>query len=149
MWSKYINSLIQSYEWDEAQTAMERFRKLPVSQSAIDKAAGDMYAKQGRQVEAQAYYRKALARESIDPEVYVAYARSLMATKNFKDAPVYFALALRYDPLNVEALVGTAKCIAATESIDRAISLLQDELQDLHYAECARGVDKAPRPASK
>lgn len=129
VWSKYINILIQSYEWDEAQKAMDKFRKLNVPQSAIDKAAADMYAKQGRHNDAQAFYRKAMGRDVIDPAVYIAYANSLVATKNFKEAPFFFALALRFDPLNTDAIIGTAKCIASTESIDRAISMLQDELQ--------------------
>ncbi len=129
VWSKYIKTLIQSYEWDEAKLAMDKFRKFPVSQSSIDKAAADMYEKQGRHVEAQTYYRKAMGRETIDPEVYIAYAKSLMSSKNFKDAPFFFALALRFDPLNVDAIINTAKCISETESIDRAISKLQDELQ--------------------
>jgi len=129
IWSKYIDSLIQTYEWEEAQQAMDRFRKLPVPQSALDKAAADMYQKQGRPGEAQVYYRKAMARETIDPDVYIAYAKSLMSTHNYKDAPFFFALALRFDPLNLDALIGTAKCIAETESIDRAINMLQDELQ--------------------
>jgi tetratricopeptide (TPR) repeat protein len=129
IWSKYIKTLIQSYEWDEAKEAMARFRKLPVSQSAIDKAAADMYQQQGRYVDAQTLYKKAMGRPSIDPEVYIAYAKSLMSTKNFKDAPFFFALALRFDPLNVDAKIGTAKCVAETESIDAAIGLLQDELK--------------------
>jgi tetratricopeptide (TPR) repeat protein len=128
VWSKYINVLIQSYEWDEAQKAMAKFRAMPVPQSAIDKAAADMYAKQGRHTEAQIYYKKAMGRESVDPDVYIAFAKSLMETKNFREAPFFFALALRFDPYNVEATLGTAKCIAATDSIDRAISMLQDEL---------------------
>jgi tetratricopeptide (TPR) repeat protein len=129
VWSKYIEVLIESYDWDAAQKAMDRFRKLPVSQSAIDKAAADMYAKQGRHVEAQGYYKRAMARESIDPDVYVAYAKSLTATRNFQEAPFYFAIALRYDPLSSDAILGTAKAVAASESVERAISYLQDELQ--------------------
>jgi tetratricopeptide (TPR) repeat protein len=129
IWTKFIDVLIQSYEWDEAQKAMEKFRKLPVSQSAIDKAAGDMYAKQGDQAQAQLFYKKAMARESIDPTVYTAFAKSLMATQNFKEAPFFFALAQRYDPLNVDAIIGTAQCVANTDSIERAIGMLQDELQ--------------------
>ncbi len=128
IWSKYIDVLIQSYEWEDAQKAMNRFRNLPVPQSAIDKAAADMYEKQGRSKEAQVYYRKAMAREYIDPGVYIAYAKSLMTSKNYTDAPFFFALALRFDPLNTDALVGSAKCVAATDSIDRAINMLQDEM---------------------
>ncbi len=129
VWSKYIRTLIQSYEWTEATKAMDRFRKLPVSQSAIDKAAADMYQQQGRFVDAQTLYRKAMTRPSIDPDVYIAYAKSLMSTKNFRDAPFFFALAIRFDPLNVDAVIGTSKCVAETESIDAAIGLLQDELK--------------------
>ena len=129
IWSKYISALILNFEWDEAQKAMVKFRALPVSQSSIDKVAGDLYSRQGKHLEAQMYYKKAMAAESIDPQVYIAYAKSLMATKNFKDAPFFFALALRYDPLNSEAIIGIAKSVATTESIERGISLLQDELQ--------------------
>jgi tetratricopeptide (TPR) repeat protein len=129
IWSKYMEVLIDSYDWDEARKAMERFRKLPVSQSAIDKAAADMYAKQGRHPEAQGFYKRAMARESIDPDVYVAYAKSLLATQNYKEAPFYFAIALRYDPLNTEAVLGTARAVAAGESVERAVNYLQDELQ--------------------
>ena len=129
IWSKYIKVLIQTYEWEEAQKAMDKFRALPVSQSAIDKAAGDLYQKQGRHTEAMVFYKKAMARETIDPDVYVAYAKSLMAVKNFKDAPFFFSLAQRFDPLNAEATVSIAKCISNTESIERAINMLQDELQ--------------------
>jgi tetratricopeptide (TPR) repeat protein len=129
VWSKYIDTLIQSYEWQKAMEAMERFRKLHVPQSALDKAAADMYFKQGDLSQALLYYKKAMARDTVDSSVYIAYAKILMETKNYKEAPFFFALARRFDPLNVEALIGTAKCIAATESVDRAISFLQDELR--------------------
>jgi tetratricopeptide (TPR) repeat protein len=129
IWSKYIDVLIQSYEWDEASKAMERFRQLPVSQSAIDKAAGDMYAKQGQYDKAQIFYRKAMGRETIDPQVYIAYAKSLMATQNYKEAPFFFALAQRFDPLNIEATLGVARCVANTDSVDHAIAMLQNDLE--------------------
>ncbi len=129
IWSKYINVLIESFDWAEAQKAMDRFRKLDVPQSAIDKAAADIYTKQGRHVEAQALYRKAMSRDVIAPDVYIAYAKSLMASQNFTDAPFFFALALRFDPLNMEAIIGTAQCVASSDSTDRAIGMLQEELQ--------------------
>jgi tetratricopeptide (TPR) repeat protein len=129
VWSRYIDALIRSYDWEEASRAMERFRKLPVQQSAIDKLAGDIYAKQGAHGEAQILYRKAMAREVIDSSVYIAYANSLSASRLCKDAPFFYALALRFDPFNTEAIIGTAKCLASSESIDRGIVLLQDSLQ--------------------
>jgi tetratricopeptide (TPR) repeat protein len=129
VWSKYIDTLIQSFEWQKAIAAMERFRKIDVPQSAIDKLAADMYAKQGDYNQAMQYYQRAMARDSVDSTVYIAYAKALMETKNFKEAPFFFALALRFDPLNTDAIIGTAKCISNTDSIDRAITFLQDELK--------------------
>ncbi len=129
IWSKYIHILIESYEWDETRTAMAKFRANPEAKSMIDKLAGDLYAKQGIHQQALAYYRKAMSRDTIDPEVYLAYARGLEATKNCKDAPFFYALSRRYDPKNVEATLGIARCIAVEESPNRAILMLEDELQ--------------------
>ncbi len=134
IWSKYISVLIQSYEWEEAQKAMDKFRKLPVSQSSIDKAAGDMYAKQNRYVEAATFYKKAMSRESIDPDVYIAYGKVLMSVKSFKDAPFFFALARRFDPLNSEPIILTAKAVSEVEGPDAGVQYLQDELQKGAFA---------------
>ncbi|MCC7442203.1 MAG: tetratricopeptide repeat protein [Bdellovibrionales bacterium] len=131
VWSKYIQTLIQSYELKEANEAMKRFKSVPGARSSIDKLFGDLYAKQAMHPEAQIHYRKAMARDSIDPSVYVAYATSLRESGACQDAPFYYALGLRLDPLNMDAIVGTAKCIAQTDSIQRAITMLQDELQKL------------------
>ena len=68
VWSKYIESPDPELRVGRGPAAMERFRNLPVGQSAIDKAAGDMYARQGQHVEAQMFYKKAMARDSIDSE---------------------------------------------------------------------------------
>ncbi len=129
IWSKYIRTLIESYEWELANKAMDKFRGMQVSLSAIDKAAGDMYAKQGRYLEAAMNYRNAMKRESIDPDVYLAFGKILMATKQYKEAPFYFALARRLDPLNIESVVLTAKALANSTSVDTGINYLQAELQ--------------------
>jgi tetratricopeptide (TPR) repeat protein len=52
-----------------------------------------------------------------------------MAVHDYKDAPFFFALAQRYDPLNIDAIIGVARCVANTDSVDHAIVMLQDELQ--------------------
>lgn len=134
IWSKYINVLIQSYEWEDAKRAAERLQKSKMPLSTLDKLTADMYLKMGKHEDAQAYYKKAMSRDVIDPEVYIAYANSLIVTdllaaKNCKEAPMFFSLALRFDPQNINAQVGIAKSVAACESIDKAILLLQDELQ--------------------
>ncbi len=129
VWSKYISVLIQSYEWEDAQKAMDKIRKVQSSASSVDKAAGDMYAKQGRYLEAAAFYKKAMSRESIDSDVYVAYGKILMATKSYKDAPFFFSLARRLDPLNTEPIILISKAITEVEGPDAGIQFLQDELQ--------------------
>lgn len=129
VWSKYISVLIQSYEWEDAQKAMDKIRQVQTSASSIDKAAGDMYAKQGRYPEAAQYYKKSMSRDSIDPDVYVAYGKILMAVKSFKDAPFFFTLARRLDPLSTEPIILIAKAIAEVEGPDVGIQFLKDELQ--------------------
>ena len=92
VWSKYIQILIQSYEYEDAQRAMDRFRKLPVPQSAIDKAAGDLYAKQGSYAEALALYKKAMARDTIDPDVYIAYAKNAGRRESIQGRALLFCV---------------------------------------------------------
>lgn len=129
IWGRYIELLIQSYEWEDANRALARFKSLPVPQSAIDKATADWFARQGRHVEAREHYLKALSREYIEPSVYLAYGKSLLESQKFKEAPFIFALAQRYEPDNPEAIIGTARAIFGEEGVDRAISYLRDELQ--------------------
>jgi tetratricopeptide (TPR) repeat protein len=129
IWSKYIELLIQSYEWDEAAKAMARFRSLPVPQGIIDRVSADWHARQGRHNEAQMDYRKAMSRSYIDPTVYLAYGKSLIATKQYEQAPFIFSLAMRFDPESPDAILGTATALAGSEGIDRAVAYLQDELQ--------------------
>lgn len=130
IWSKYIDVLIQNFEWEKAQEAMNKYRKMDVSQSFLDKAAGDLYMKQGRYEEAQNFYKRAMQRDSIDPEVYSAYAKSLIVTKNFAEAPFFLALARRFDPVGTEPILLTAQAVAEQESIEAGIRILQDELQN-------------------
>jgi tetratricopeptide (TPR) repeat protein len=129
IWSRYIELLIQSYEWEEANRALARLRTLSVPQGSLDKAMGDWYARQGRHTEAQEFYKKALSRETIDPSVYIAFGKSLLETRKYDQAPFMFALAQRFDPESTEAVVGTAKAIQGAEGIDRALSYLRDESQ--------------------
>ena len=131
--SKYIQALIQNYEWKEVERALAQFRVLPEADSATDKLYGDMYAKQGIHTEALAWYKKAMSREVIDSDVYIAFAKSLVATRHYADAPLFFSLALRFDPLNLEAVIGTAEAIAQTDSIERAVRMLQDEVQKARF----------------
>src|SRR5690606_8522557 len=129
IWSKYIVTLIESYDWKAAQKALARLKVLPVSNSYVHKLTGDFYARQGRMVEALAWYRKSLAQERIDTSAYAAYAQCLLELKRFDDAAFYFSMARRFDPLDINSIVGTAKSISGSESIDRGIQMLRDQMQ--------------------
>lgn len=126
---KYIRTLILSYEWDESLHAIERIRRIPKSQSLVDRLSGDLYARRGQYVQALTSYRNAMKRDVIDPEVYYAYGRTLQDAKEFKSAPFFYALALRFDPLNLDAVIGSAKSIAQSESIDRGIIYLRETMK--------------------
>jgi len=52
-----------------------------------------------------------------------------MAVKSYKDAPFFFTLARRFDPLNTEPIILIAKAAAEVEGPDAGIQFLQDELQ--------------------
>lgn len=131
VWSKYIKTLIETFEWEEAQSALGKVSELTLSKSTLDRLYGDLYLKQGQFLAASTYYQRAMKRDQIDPDVYLAYAKTLMIGKRFADAPFFFALTRRYDPLNMEALVGIARALSETESLGRAIEYLEDESSKL------------------
>lgn len=125
VWVKYIGALIEGFDYQEAQRAIAKAKELTHQQSIIDKITGDLLSKQGAHAEAQAYYRRAMSREVIDSEVYLSYGKSLIQTRNFKEAPFFFALSLRLDPLNTEAIIGTARALAGGDTIERGIRYLE------------------------
>ncbi|MEK7690829.1 MAG: tetratricopeptide repeat protein, partial [Bdellovibrionota bacterium] len=128
--AKYIGVLIQAYEWELAEATMRKFRGVEgVKQGFLDKAAADLYFRQGRLPEAVAFYRKAMSRGSADPETYFALGRALSAGRDCRNANLYFGLGLRLDPLNADAAIQTARCTAATESIDHGINQLRDTVK--------------------
>jgi len=133
--SKYIHSLIETYDFEEAEKQMDQLRKRDVPQSAVDKAAGDLSQRREQYDLAQGYYRSALSRAYVDPAVYVAYGKSLLITRHYKAAELNFTLALREDPLNVEAIIGIAQTVKETEGptggIENAIRYLEEQLSKL------------------
>ncbi len=129
--AKYLGVLIRGYEWEEAEKELIHLRGTSINPGILDKAQGDLYSLKGQPAQAAQFYKKAMAREAIDASVYIAFAKSLMEAKDFKDAPFFYALALRFDPSNAEALIGIAKCVAETDSVNRAVATLIEELQKL------------------
>jgi len=131
VFAKYTEALIQGYEWEAAKGALNDLKGLANSGKYFFKCAGDFYAKQKQLTQAQVFYKQALSLDSVDAEVYIAYANVLLDQKKCDEAPFFYAIALRLDPNNRDATVGTAKCYVQQDSIDRGISYLQDEMQKM------------------
>lgn len=128
-WSRYASALIRRFEWDDAEKAIRRLTELNAPVSMIDRLRGDYYTQQGLIVDAQAYYKQAMTREPVDAEAYRAYADNLMKLRKFKEAPFYYALALRFDPQNFEAFSGTARAVAELDDRKQAMQMLDDEIK--------------------
>jgi tetratricopeptide (TPR) repeat protein len=131
---KLIDSCIKNHDSDEAQKYLAKFRSNRSLNSAIDRLAGDLAAQQGNVQQAVTFYRKAMARDSIDTEVYNAYANILREIDMCKDAQFFYSVAQKFDPFNVDAILGSAKCLLKTDSVDLAVSRIQDELVRLPKA---------------
>ncbi|MCM0604846.1 MAG: tetratricopeptide repeat protein [Xanthomonadaceae bacterium] len=127
--AKYADALIKGFEWEAAKTALERLQKMKNAGFLYFKLMGQFFTKQGQITAALSYYKQAMGVGRADPEAYIGYANLLLDQKNCTDAPFFYSMALRVDPLNREAMIGMARCHVQLDSIDRGISFLQEEIQ--------------------
>lgn len=128
-WSRYASALIRRYEWTDAEKAIQRLASMGANASVIDRLRGDYYTQQGLLSDAQAYYKQAMIREPVDAAAYLSYADNLVRLKKFKEAPFYYALALRFDSQNIDAFSGTAKAVAELDDRKQAIQMIEDEIK--------------------
>lgn len=128
---KLINAQIKSNNLDDAQKVLLKYRSHPKLKSAIDRLAGDLAYQQRNFVQAVSFYRKAMSRDSIDPDVYSSYATVLGELDQCKDAQFFYRLAQRLDPSNYAAISGSAKCFLKTDGINEAVARVQEELSRL------------------
>lgn len=131
---KLIDAQIRNHDWDDAQQYLARYRTHPALKSSIDRLAGDLSFHQGNYDAAIIFYRKAMARDTIDTEVYASYASALRELDMCKDAQFFYSLAQRLDPFNYSAILGAAKCLLKTDNIDAAVGRIQEELARLPRA---------------
>jgi tetratricopeptide (TPR) repeat protein len=131
---KLIDALIRNHDWDDAQKFLARYRTHPALKSSVDRLAGDLAYHQGNYMQAITFYRKAMARDTIDTEVYSSYANALRELDECKDAQFFYSLAQRLDPFNYAAILGGAKCLLKTDNIDSAVGRIQEELARLPKA---------------
>ncbi|MEW6056573.1 MAG: tetratricopeptide repeat protein [Bdellovibrionota bacterium] len=125
IYPKYIRILIDAYEFEEASNVLKAFKGLNPAVSQVDRLQGDFYFKQEKLQEAHAYYKRALSATNVDSSIYVAYASLMFKGSNFRDAAFYYGLARRFDPYNVEAVVGTGKALAEIEGLERGVEYVQ------------------------
>ncbi len=131
---KLIDDLIHNHEWEEAQKYLGKYRAHPKLKSSIDRLAGDLANHQGNFPLAITFYRKAMARDTIDTEVYSSYANALRELDQCKDAQFFYSLAQRLDPFNYNAILGAAKCLLKTDNVNAAVGRIQEELARLPKA---------------
>jgi tetratricopeptide (TPR) repeat protein len=131
---KLIDSLVHNHEWDDAQKYLAKYRSHPSLKSSVDRLAGDLAYNQGNYTQAVQFYRKSMARDSIDTEVYSAYANALRELDQCKDAQFFYSIAQRLDPFNYNAILGAARCLLKTDNLNTAVGRIQEELSRLPKA---------------
>ena len=131
---KLIDSLIRNHEYEEAQKYLSKYRTHPKIKSSIDRLTGDLAYSQANYGQAIQFYRKAMARDSIDTEVYSSYANALRELNECKDAQFFYSIAQKLDPFNDSAILGAARCIMKTDSVTAAVARIQEELAKLPKA---------------
>lgn len=131
---KLIDSLIHNHEWDDAQKFLAMYRAHPKLKSSIDRLAGDLAYNQNNYNQAVQFYRKAMARDTIDTEVYSSYANALREMDQCRDAQFFYSTAQRLDPFNYNAILGAARCLLKTDNVDTAVGRIQEELSRLPKA---------------
>ncbi len=131
---KLIGALLKNHEWEDAKRYLAQFRSHPALKSSVDRLAGDLDFLQGNYTQAIDFYRRAMARDSIDTEVYSSYAAALSELDQCKDAQFFFSLAQRLDPYNFSAIIGSAKCLLKTDGVNAAVGRIQEELAKLPKA---------------
>ena len=129
LYPKFIRTLIDTYSFEDAKKNIETYKGLNASGSVLDRLYGDLYFKQQRLREAQVYYKRAVGDSSADSTTYTAYADILFAGSAFREAAFYYGLALRFDPFNVTATIGTAKSLAELDGVQVGTGFLDEALR--------------------
>lgn len=133
LYPKYIQTLIDAFEFEEAAAMLARYKELNPPMATVDRLQGDYYFKQEELQKALAYYKRALSTVNADPSIYVSYSNLMFKAGNFRDAAFYYGLAQRFDPYNVDATVGKGKALSEIEGLEPAIEYMQNALDQSPY----------------
>ena len=124
------NIFINRYDTEKAKIAIHLAEEMKLRKDAIEMLKAKMTAQQGQKELAKTIFKQALSAGSRMPELYLQMG-DLEASENQQElAEFYYAMALRYDALNSDALRGVALARFNLESPTRAISFLKDKLNE-------------------
>ncbi|MBI3543019.1 MAG: tetratricopeptide repeat protein [Deltaproteobacteria bacterium] len=141
VYPKYIHTLIQGYEFEEALKIIKKFQEQQPEPAVLDRLYGELFLKQEKYPEASTYLKRALEASNFDSSVYVAFGTLMFKTNNFQDAAFYMGLAQRFDPFNVDATVTIGKSIAELDSLEKGVEYVQSMLQmSPHKAALLNGI---------
>ena len=124
IYPKYIKILIDLFEVEQATEALAKYRELHPPVATFDRLQGQLAMRQDKYREAQIYFKKALASQSVDSSVFILYARVLYLSHQYREAAFQYGLALRFDPLNTDAIVGVGKSLAEMESVEKGVEYI-------------------------
>lgn len=133
LYPKYIQTLIDAFEFEEASAMLARYKDLNPPVATVDRLQGDYYFKQEELQKSLAYYKRALSTTNADPNIYISYSNLMFRAGNFRDAAFYYGLAQRFDPYNIDATVGKGKALSELEGLEAAIEYMQNALEQSPY----------------
>lgn len=125
---KLIDVLIKNNDLNEAQKLLMKYRSEPSLKSSVDRLAGNIAYNQGNYIQAASFYKKAMSRDSVDPDVYISYANMLSRVGQCKDAQFFYLIAQKLDPTGQEAIFGNAQCLLKLSGIQEAVASIQNRL---------------------
>lgn len=116
------------YELEKANTNIKIASEKRTKLDQVDYLRGVVLVKQRRPDLAEPYFDKALGRGSRLVDLYLTEGELQTTLKNEKLAEFYYSTALRYEPYNAKAMLGTALARFHLDSPSRALTFLKDKL---------------------
>lgn len=119
---------IRRYDFEQARLTLDRAADLKRYMDRIEYWRGYIFRKVGKLELGESRIKHAASMGSRFPEIYITLGSIEAQRKNREISEFYYAMALRYDPLNSKALLGAALARFHLESPSRAITFLKEKL---------------------
>jgi tetratricopeptide (TPR) repeat protein len=115
------------FELEEAKGMLNIASDMKKNRDYVSYLRGIIHLKEKRLDLAEPFFEKSLGAGTRIPEIFIQLGE-LRAKTDQKLAEFYYSMALRYDPLNPQAILGVAIARFFLDSPSRAISFLKDKL---------------------